>query len=554
MIEAIGSGLELNELLTRIAEGACRLLDADNGTIGLIDPFLNRIRVAAAYRMPGDELGSLWPMGEGLMGQVWVANAPIVKGRYAEIVGNDGVDLGDFAVIGVPIRWRDRLIGVFGLGSAPPRQFGDDDIRVLEQFGAHAAIAIENARLFETTQDALAQLQILYDTSARMAMALNADDVVQAYLEQVAQLGRFACTITEYLFDERGDRCDVVVKGRWERTEGLALTNRRVGYARDSLDDLLDRGEPVLIEDVRTDQRVSETLRAMQVREGRPALALFPLMTGGVRTGLVILSATTPHAWAERDYRAILATSGHLALALERRRQQQLLGEAERQVAILEDRRRLAHELHDSVTQLLTGISLIAQAAPALWNRDPDQAEVRLGQLVDLSRRALQEMRTLLAELRTSPAEIAPPLAPPATREADALVLTLERHLASLNSDEVDLQLSAEHYVAQSSDLEHALWRIAQEAVTNALKHARATKILVALAVDEANVVLTVSDDGVGFDPTDRPEVDLERGTGLGLTGIAQRVAGLGGRSRVQSGSGLGTVVEAVLPRADQVT
>lgn len=558
VIEAIGSGLELHDLLTRIAEGACRLLGADNGTIGLIDVELGKIRVAAAYRMPPSELGSLWGMGEGLMGQVWQANAPIVKGRYADVVGRENPDLGEFAVIGVPIRWRDRTIGVFGLGSAPPRQFDDEDIGVLEQFGAHAAIAIENARLFVTTQDALTQVQLLYDTSARMAMALTEEEVVQAYLEQVAQQGRFACTVTEYLFDDHGERCDVVVKGRWERSEGLTLSSRRVGYARDSLDAVLDRGEPVLIEDVCSDSRVSDDLRSMQLREGRPALALFPLMTGGVRTGLVILSAGERHAWTESDYRAIVATSGHLALALERRRQQHLLGKAERQVAVLEDRRRLAHELHDSVTQLLTGISLIAQAAPGLWKRDPDQAEVRLGQLVDLSRRALQEMRTLLAELRadsmatTETSGAVNPQEVTVDTSGERLVASLARHLKSLATEGVTLVIEAERYRAQSPEIEHALERIAQEAVTNALKHAEAPNIRVTLGVTGAFAVLTITDDGVGFDPSRNREVDLDRGTGLGLAGIAQRVTGLGGTSRVQTAPGKGTVVEVHLPRADR--
>ena len=114
VIEAISSDLDLRSLLTRIAESACHLLDADNGAIGLVDDLQGVVRIEATYRMPEDELGSEARPGQGLMGQVMETRKPVIFRSYGDVKDPTRRDLQDNAVIGVPIFWRDQVIGVFG--------------------------------------------------------------------------------------------------------------------------------------------------------------------------------------------------------------------------------------------------------------------------------------------------------------------------------------------------------------------------------------------------------------------------------------------------------
>lgn len=148
VIESISSELEFRPLLTLIVRHACELLDADEGTIGLVDEARRVVRTEAAYRMPTGELGAEAAPGHGLAGQVFLTGAPVILERYDQVAHPAQPSLADHAVIGLPIFWRGRMIGFFGIGAAPPRRFSQQDVDTLSVFARHAAIAIENARLF----------------------------------------------------------------------------------------------------------------------------------------------------------------------------------------------------------------------------------------------------------------------------------------------------------------------------------------------------------------------------------------------------------------------
>jgi len=543
VIEAIGSGLDLRSLLSRIAEIACRLLEADNGAIGLVDEEAGVVRMAATWRMPEDEIGSEVRCGQGLSGQVMETRQPVIYNRYGDVNDPTRSDFSDHAVIGVPIFWRDRLIGTFGLGSPPPRTFDQEDAAVLSRFAEHAAIAIENARLFDRVQSSLDEVQLLYETTARLGLAAHPDEIVAAYLDQVASTGKYACTVTEYVYDAGDQRVGVLIKGRWSRAGGAEVGNTRVPYSRDDLDPILDSGQTVMIGNVETDLRVSKDLREMQRQDGHPGLALIPLIAGGRRIGLVVLTSPIPLEWDPAELRPYQATAGYLAIALQQRREQLDLQEAERQVAVLEDRQRLAHELHDSVTQVLTSINFIAQATPGALAKDHQEGLARIDQLANLSQRALSEMRALLLEL--SPRSGREPEMKPASRP---LPLAIEEHLESIRTTAPPLTFCAETYEPQPSAVEHALLRITQEAVTNAIKHAQAGEIVIRLECSGSTVRLTIRDDGVGL--AQSREGSAGRGDRPGLGGIRRRVYELGGSVRIQGSSGKGTIVTVSVPRA----
>jgi signal transduction histidine kinase len=697
VIEAISGELELGPLLTRVVACATELLDAGYGSIGLVEerPDGPVIRIAAVHNMPPDELGACIPPGAGLAGQVLRDQRPICVARYGDLERPLLPTLAGHTVIGLPIWWQARMIGFFGIGAAPPRRFEARDVELLAVFARHAAIAIENARLFEAerqrsarlsiiqrissqiasslsldvifqtaveaihsqlhyayvaagivdtddpetlrllaqagapglrvpddycqsihvglvgeaartrrrvlvndvtadprylailrptiraelvvplaigerllgvlnieseepigaaqveeieliagqlsvamdqaglfarTQRALAEARLLYETSQRISNAMSVDAVVTAYLDQVAQRGRYTCSVVLYTHDAAGQRAGVIVRGFWSPQGGASLANTRLPYTRDALDPPLDAGETVTIRDVHTDPRVSPELRAMQARDGRPALALIPLMVGTHRLGLVVLSAPQVHDWSEAELQPYQVTAAQLAAAIDSRQQHLRLAEQSQQLAILEERRRLARELHDSVTQSLFGMSLLAQVLPELWQRDPDEARASLEQIRHLTRNALSEMRALLFELR------------PADLGSQGLARALRDH-AAVFGQRTGVQVTVEQAgeIALPPTVEQALFRVAQEALANVTRHAQARQVRVRLEAGPP-FELTIADDGRGFAPD-----HVAKGR-LGLVSMRERLTAIGAELEIRSASGKGTVVAVAWP------
>lgn len=550
VIETISSELELRPLLTLVVRHACELLQADRGTIGLVDVVRNVVRTEAAYHMPADELGSEMPPGVGLAGQVFLTGQPVVLNRYGELNRPTQAGLVQDAVIGLPIFWHGRMIGFFGIGAAPPRSFSDSDVELLSLFARHAAIAIENARLFANMETALSEKQLLYETSQRISTALDEEEVIVAYLQQVAVRGRYTCTIVFYDFDELEERTAVLVRGRWAPGEGLHLLSVRLPYSHDGLDPLLDAGQTVTIYNVYTDPRVSPALRQIQEESRRPALAMIPLMARGRRIGLVVLSYPSPHEWPESALQPYQATAAQLATAIDSRRQQSLVYESGRQIAVLEERQRLARELHDSVTQLIFSTTLIAQSIAPAWRRNPAEGEKRVNRLLELSQAALAEMRVLLFELRPAEKEDGPgpekPLPGILQVEQDGLAAALRRQSAELARDGLAVKLDIDDYQRQGVEPEKVLYRIAQEALNNVVKHAQTQRAELALSSNGTAVSMIVQDSGRGFDLT-ATSPGSHRG-GFGLGNMRERAQALGGTVDIYSSPGGGTRIVVTLP------
>jgi signal transduction histidine kinase len=270
--------------------------------------------------------------------------------------------------------------------------------------------------------------------------------------------------------------------------------------------------------------------------------SLYVVIPGpGQPFGSLSVDVTASRMFSDEEICFLQAIANLLALAIERGQdnrlieqrieertreiEQQLVAAAQKQ-AVMEERQRLARDLHDSVTQALYGITLHAQAAwRLLASEDLPNATDSLRTLQNTAQEALDEMRLLIFELR-------PPLL-----EQVGLAAALQ---ARLNAVEGRANLQTKLIVDGAGDLssvvEQALYRIAQEALNNALKHSRAQRIIVELQQMPTRVLLTICDDGVGFDPAAPGAAG-----GLGLRGIAERVAQLDGTLAVQSAPGVGT-------------
>lgn len=250
-----------------------------------------------------------------------------------------------------------------------------------------------------------------------------------------------------------------------------------------------------------------------------------PIVSKGEIIGAFYLTEKLDGAqFSETDQHFIEMLAAHAAIAIENAR----LFERDRELSVIEERNRLARDLHDSVTQTLFSVVLTAEAASTLLERDTAGAKAQLERLQTLSRAALQEMRSLIFELRS--ADLA----------SDGLVATLRKHCEILSRvRKIEIEVSVQGERALPADVEQELFRIAQEAVNNALKHADARQVDVRLLMAPPLVTLLVRDDGCGFDPT-APQIQSKR---LGLTSMRERAEALGAKLAVESAPGAGTTV-----------
>ncbi|MEU6086292.1 GAF domain-containing sensor histidine kinase [Streptomyces sp. NPDC047085] len=233
--------------------------------------------------------------------------------------------------------------------------------------------------------------------------------------------------------------------------------------------------------------------------------------------------------FTEEDEELLSILAQHAAIALTNAR----LYERSRELTIAEERSRLAHELHDAVSQKLFSLRLTAQAAAALVDRDPARAKGELHQVAALAAEAVDELRAAVVELR------------PAALDEDGLITTLRTQTQVLDrAHDARVTFASSGFRALPAAQEEALLRVAQEALHNALRHSGAEHVDVTVDRRGGGAVLRVTDDGSGFDP----HAVRRAGRHLGLVSMRDRASGVGGTLTVESAPGKGTTIEMEVP------
>lgn len=233
--------------------------------------------------------------------------------------------------------------------------------------------------------------------------------------------------------------------------------------------------------------------------------------------------------FTEEDEELLGILAQHAAIALTNAR----LYERSRELTIAEERSRLAHELHDAVSQKLFSLRLTAQAAAALVDRDPTRAKDEMQQVATLAAEATDELRAAVVELR------------PAALDEDGLTATLRTHVQVLDrAHTARVTFAARSFRALPAAQEEAMLRVSQEALHNALRHSGAAHVDVTVDRRGSGAVLRVTDDGSGFDP----QSVRRAGRHLGLVSMRDRTSGVGGTLTVESAPGKGTTIEMEVP------
>jgi two-component system, NarL family, sensor kinase len=520
VIESISGELALEPLLTRIIECAVELIGADDGAIGLViekdgGPV---VRSIAAYNMPQIEPGQEIGPGVGLAGQVLLEQRPIRLDRYSDLTNTALPEPDDYAVIGMPIWWAGTMIGYFGIGAAPPRRFTDRDVETLELFARHAAVAIENARRYEAERWRTEQLALIARIGRTLTADMPLDDLLRSAADSIhEQLGYPNVAIP--LIDPLEPTTLVIsIFGGLYRT--MVGGVHRLPISEGIMGAAVRTRQMQLVNDVAADPRYITPPGAVGIR----AELAVPIISGDQVLGVLNVERADP--FSDEEATSLQVVADQLAVAIENVR----LAERGQQLAVLEERRRLARELHDSVTQSLFSMSLLAQVLPDLWDVDQDEARAALGQIRDLTRGALAEMRALLFELR------------PVALGEQGLAHALRERVAAFERQtgiRVTLELLGEP--ALPAPIEQAFFRIAQEALANVARHAQARQLRIALR-GPAPVRLSIADDGQGFQPE-----QIQAGR-FGLISMRERATQTGARLQIRSAIGQGTEIVVEWP------
>jgi nitrate/nitrite-specific signal transduction histidine kinase len=519
---SVNESLDLDQTLNRALDEMLHLLELEVGEIRLLDR-KRKVLVIRTQRGLSPEFirqTDRRPLTETLPGRVLLSGQPII---YEDVLEHPSETWarqeGLRAIVICPLQAKERQLGTLSLGTRrAPRPFSQNERELLRAVSDQVGVAIENAQLFEIEQRRVEQLQVINEVGQRIASILSVDELLEEIVHLVKKtLGYYLVGIGLIEGDE------IVIRSGaghfWELRDSDPVRLKVgkegiVGWVAQS-------GESLLVPDVSQEPRYYHLPEASQTRSE----LVVPLKTKETVIGVLDVQSERLNAFDEQDLTVLESLARQAAIAIENAR----LYQQAQQLAVMEERTRLARDLHDSVTQSLYGVTLFAEAAGRLLaSGDAELAGEHLGELQQTAQEALQEMRLLIFELR------------PSVLGESGLAAALRARLEAVEGRAgLETTFKAEGEDRRlAPEIEEGLYRIAQEALNNVLKHAHARHVTVYLCQNASNVVLEVADDGVGFDPA-----TARHQGGLGLRGIEERAARLGAKLSVQSQPGSGTQV-----------
>jgi signal transduction histidine kinase len=533
---AITSELSLDALLQRLVETAAEITGSRYAALGVIDRSgsqLERFLTTGIDAETHAAIGDL-PRGRGILGVLISEATPLRLHDLSEdkrSVGFPPHHPPMHSFLGVPILLRSVAYGNFYLTEkAGGEDYTDEDQELVSLLAAQAAVAIENARLYEATTQWSSQLESLHEVGNALATETDIDRLLDLVARRLRDLldARLVTVLLPAGADDLRFVAVAFAGGDGAAGELLGGTMSRASSKSGKVFALgrSERSDSVL-DDPEVDH---EIMRRFGARSG----LWVPLVARSRTIGLIAAhDKLGPDArFSDNDVRLAETFASRAALAVDM--SQRIARDALRRVVDAQEleRRRLARELHDETGQALTSILLGLKTLEETIEGDGSSAAI--GDLRELVVATLQDVRRLAVELR------------PKVLDDFGLVPALER-LTETFAEQTGILVRFESGLGAERllpEVETALYRIVQESLTNIVKHARAQTISIAVTRKPGAVAVVVEDDGHGFDPADVRE------GGFGLEGMRERVGLLDGRLQVESGEGTGTTLVAEVPIA----
>ena len=529
---ALNSELSLDSLLQKVVETAVSLTGARYAALGVIDETgaaLERFVTTGIDEETRTTIGDL-PRGRGILGVLIREARPLRLTHLGEDPRSVGFPPGHppmESFLGVPVLLRGVAYGNLYLTEKEGGDFTDDDEELVTLLAAQAAVAIENARLYESATRWSRQLEILHETVRSVVDETDMTRLLAQVCERLRGLTRARVALV-VIPGESGDVLRVVAADGEDAELAAGLLGHEFRKDGSKVGRVLERQQSSRIDSLLDDPDVDQSeTRALGARTGLYA----PLVARGHGLGVIAVhdKLTMNGRFSDGDLRLaeIFAGRAAVALALSER----VARDTVRRVVAAqeEERRRLALELHDETGQALTSILLGLKAiGGAKSKEDAERAEADVRTLVV---QALQDVRALAVELR------------PSALDDFGLGPAVER-LAQTFGERSGIRTTVETHLGERlpPELETTLYRVVQEALSNVVKHAAAEHVSIVLSQRGSSVAATIDDDGAGFD-----EAEV-RADALGLTGMRERLALVGGALEIESTPGRGTTVAAQVP------
>jgi len=542
--------LDLEDLLKNLIERAVGLAGGNAAFIYLPRPggeLLERRYSTSSFQ---PSRSAVLRRGEGLAGKIWQTGEPMMVedyrswGGHAESFQDDPLG----PALGVPFTSGSEVTGVIGVTRSPGSPpFDREELDLMARFAQLASIALDNARLHTSLRQELAErlraeselqkayqtlemrvsertreLEILNAIAAAVNRSLDIKEVFQYAIDTTGEALSLEVGAAFRLDEEEARDPDprlTLIAHRGLSGEFLPFVER-LPLKGSMIEKAVPAGAPLAW---KPSEYYLEPVRGALVREGLTFGVSVPFMAQGRLLGAMVLGSRGERSVSNEELSLLAAIGQEVSMAVENAR----LYDRAQQMAAMEERNRLAQELHDSVTQSLYSLTLYAEAAARLLEAGNSRKAVReLRELGDTAREALQEMRLLIFELK------------PLDLEKAGLAEAIRSRLDAVESRvglKADLSVVGEVATIQNP-LQLELYHVAREALNNVLKHAGARRVSVVLTLGPEQAALEVSDDGRGF----APQSGRSSG-GLGLAGMAERARRVGGELTVQSRPGGGT-------------
>jgi len=528
--------LDLGVVLERVLQTAREITGARYAALGILneqrtelEQFLTSGVAEEAKRAIGD-----LPRGRGVLGALIEHQQPFRLADVGQHPSSYGFPAGHPVMrsfLGVPVRIRGQAWGNLYLTEKQGGEFSERDEEAAVILADWAAVAIDNARLYETSerrrQEAERAIRGL-EATRDVAVAIGEEIELEHVLELIVKRGRALVRARSLVIMLREGH-DLVVQASAGHVE--TMRGARLPIAESTSGQVLERRRPERIADVAARLRIAPA--QFGVADPQTAL-LVPLLYNGEGVGILAAfdRGEDGSVFSEDDeqlmrtFAASAATAVALAQSVQTDRLRSSIAAADA------ERRRWARELHDETLQGLGGLRVLLSSARR--SDDLERARSAMGEAVEHIEREIANLRSIITELR--------PAALDELGLRTAIEALLDRHREQ-SGFELDGELllpgpSADGRLRE--DLETAVYRLVQEALTNVAKHTHAKRVRVAVEESGGELRVEVQDDGAGFDP----EVS---GDGFGLAGMRERVSLAGGTLSIDSGE-QGTLVRACLP------
>jgi two-component system, NarL family, sensor histidine kinase DevS len=529
--------LDQEVVLERVLATAREITGARYAALGILNERrteLARFLTAGVDERTHRAIGDL-PRGRGVLGVLIEDPRPLRLSDVGEHPRSYGFPTGHpvmHSFLGVPIAIRGEVWGNLYLAEKRGGEFTGEDEEAAIVLADWAAVAIDNARLYEVSEHRRRELEQAVrglEATRDIAVAIGGEIDLDPVLELIAKRGRALVGARSLVIMLReGGELTVRASAGHVRQRVEA----RLPISQSTSGQVLERGRPERIADVRAQMRVA--VDTFGVHDAHTAL-LVPMLYRGEAVGVLAAfdhgedadSFTDENEETLRTFAVSAATAVAMTRTVRADRLRSMLAAADG------ERRRWARELHDETLQGLGGLRLLLSSA--LRSGAPEAARDAMRDAVQRIEQEIGNLRSIITDLR------------PAALDELGLRTAIEG-LVDRQRERSALQIECEVSLPPGSEmrfdegLEMAVYRIVQEALTNVIKHARAEHVRVNVREDGKDMVVEVQDDGVGFDPN-------ALGDGFGLAGMRERVALAGGALRVESGEH-GTRISATMPVA----